>query len=165
MWQVTLTRMHAHSPAEMAQLMAGTDQPCGEGEQQQGESAGTSQRLPTRAPRTLQATRQEGGCCPLRAARPCPVVPAEAPPPEASSHPMGPHPVCHVAAEAPPPEAAVDESDAPPRPHSLAAAFGGEAAAVGKEGWWRIVESLRGHLNLNKQVRAGREDARMGAPV
>lgn len=34
---------------------------------------------------------------------------------------------------------------------SLAAAFGGEDAALGKEGWWLVVESLRGHLNLQRQ--------------
>jgi len=33
----------------------------------------------------------------------------------------------------------------------LAAAFGGEAAALGKEGWWLVVESLRGPLSGNRQ--------------
>jgi hypothetical protein len=47
------------------------------------------------------------------------------------------------------------EGEGETRESSLAAAFGGEAAALGKEGWWLVVESLRGHLNLNK---AGMKD-------
>ena len=44
-------------------------------------------------------------------------------------------------------EACDDESDS--RQHDLAAAFGGEAAALGKEGWWLVVESLRPASSLN----------------
>ena len=86
---VTLTRLHAHSPSEMAAMMATTESESSGAEQQEGEAV----------------------------------------------------------------EAAVDgenaaEGDVVQR--RLAAAFGGEAAALGKEGWWLVVESLRGHLNLAK---------------
>jgi len=87
---VTLSRMHAHSSAEMKQLMAIT-------EQQQGDSA-------------------------------------EVPQEEEKVH------------TTPSVAEVVEESSN----RSLAEAFGGEAAALGKEGWWLVVESLRGHLNLSK---------------
>ena len=82
---VTLTRLHAHTPSEMATLMAATE----------SESADEQQS----------------------------------------------------AADAADADAAVADADAP---QSLAAAFGGERAALGKEGWWLVVESLRGHLNLSR---------------
>jgi len=94
--------MHAHSPTEVAALMAGTEQEEGVERPQSAAAAADGMALPS----------------PMEAAN-------------------------EVAAEG------------ETRESSLAAAFGGEAAALGKEGWWLVVESLRGHLNLNK---AGMKD-------
>jgi len=96
---VTLTRMHAHSPAEMAQFLAATEQELGREQQSEQQHAESAAAL---------------------AAQPA------APPPAV--------------------EMAPGDDAAETRNASLAAAFGGEAAALGKEGWWLVVESLRGPL-------------------
>jgi len=96
MLQVTLNRMHAHTPEELEEYL--------------------------RAARDEQQTDQQAAVC-------------EAPPP-------------------PPPTApSADDGDA----KDLAAAFGGEAAALGKEGWWLICESLRDVPRLRASGMATKE--------
>jgi len=66
-------------------------------------------------------------------------------------------------AEAPAAVAAVEGGDEGDdvdlRQRSLAAAFGGEAAALGKEGWWLLVESLRPERSAMSSKGSGGKDA------
>ena len=93
---VTLTRLHAHSPAEMAALAAEVESA--------GEITDNSSSQPE-APAQAPASQDE--------------VPSFGGAEEGSA------------------------GDDLSGNRSLAEAFGGEAAALGKEGWWLVVESVR----------------------